>query len=52
LEQLALEITKRILSLPYEKFQQLRENKEGAEAQAIIDARDQLVSFSKNIESE
>ena len=52
LEQLAREITKRILALPYEKFEELKENKEGAEAQAIIDARDQLISFCKNIELE
>ncbi|WP_319526171.1 ParB/Srx family N-terminal domain-containing protein [uncultured Desulfosarcina sp.] len=52
LEQLAREITKRIRTLPYEKFQELKENTDSAEVQALIDAKDQLTGLCSDIDAE
>ncbi len=52
LGQLAHELTKRILALPYVELQRLKTESESDEVQALFDARDQLIELCRDVESE
>lgn len=52
LAQLAEAVFNKILNLPYSQLQSLKADPEGAEVQALFEARDQLIDLCNDIESE
>ncbi|MFH0975876.1 MAG: ParB/Srx family N-terminal domain-containing protein [Spirochaetota bacterium] len=51
LEQLAKELSNKIMSMQWSESQKLRDERESAEVQDLFDARDQLIELCKFIES-